>query len=158
MLLYVGHRTDILRSLGSPPPSTFGSIRAECGSHADHNLSAFILHTHTIPLLPMRGGGLQTIFLQTKARATAAGSPNESNEDDTTACLVFFVYLFADVGYSEAIRMIYSLHIATAGTQNRRCRLRGNLESSPWPTTGIPENSKKIREYSTIKSRDSFIL
>jgi hypothetical protein len=52
-----------------------------------------IVHTHH-PLLPMRGG-LQTSFLQTKARTTAAGCPNGSNEDDTTACLVFLVYLFA---------------------------------------------------------------
>ncbi len=90
------HRTDILRNLGSPPPSPVGSIRAECGSRADHNLSAFILYTHTILLLPKRGGGLQTSFLQTKALATAVGSPNGSNEDETMACLVFLVYLFAE--------------------------------------------------------------
>ncbi len=50
----------------------------------------------------MRGGGLQTSFLQKKARATAAGSPNGSNEDDTTACLVFLVYLFADLPLQTA--------------------------------------------------------
>jgi hypothetical protein len=33
--------------------------------------------------------------LQTKTCATAVDSPNESNEDDISACLGFLVYLFA---------------------------------------------------------------
>jgi hypothetical protein len=33
--------------------------------------------------------------LQMKACATAADNANRSNEDDTTACLVVLVYLFA---------------------------------------------------------------
>jgi hypothetical protein len=45
----------------------------------------------------MRGRGLQTSFLQTKAHAIAGDSSNGSNEDDTTVCLVFLVYLSADV-------------------------------------------------------------
>jgi hypothetical protein len=44
-----------------------------------------------------RGGGLQTIFLQRKARATAADSPTGFYEDNTTACLAFLEYLFAGI-------------------------------------------------------------
>jgi hypothetical protein len=42
------------------------------------------------------GRGLQTSFLQTEPCATGYDSLNESNEDDTNACLGFLVYLFCD--------------------------------------------------------------
>jgi hypothetical protein len=52
-------------------------------------------HPNILHPPPPYGGGVQTSFLQTKARATAASSLNGSNDDDIAACLVFLVYLFA---------------------------------------------------------------
>jgi hypothetical protein len=62
--------------------------------------TVFILYNtpHTPPLYEsikeLGGGGLQTSFLKTRPYATAADSPNESNEDNTKACLGFLVYPF----------------------------------------------------------------
>ncbi len=48
------------------------------------------------------GGGPQTSFLLTKTCATATDSPNESNKNDTKACLGFQVLYICSVGPREA--------------------------------------------------------
>jgi hypothetical protein len=66
----------------------------------------------SIKELGWRQGGLQTSFLQMKTCATAADSLNESNEDNTKACLGFLVYLFCGRGYlgqNRRIRQTYYL-------------------------------------------------
>ncbi len=50
-------------------------------------------NTHTPSSLPHES--IQPVFCRRKTCATAADSPNESNDDDTKACLGFLVYLFA---------------------------------------------------------------
>jgi hypothetical protein len=50
-----------------------------------------------------RGGGWRKVSRQTVMRATAAFSTNESNEEDTMACLDFSLYLFASTEYSNTV-------------------------------------------------------
>ncbi len=59
-------------------------------------LSPILIHTPPSFLLIH-----QRVFQQTKPCATASDSPNESNEDDTKACLGFLVYLFCEQDQCE---------------------------------------------------------